>query len=81
MKLYNSVHMPIFSSSEPKAKGEFCDRSSSIVHHLSVNFLFKRHLLNLWMDFEIILQECSLGDPLPKLPKRFRSAKQNGRQS
>ena len=28
------------------------------------------------MDFEIILQECSLGDPLPKLPKWFRSAKE-----
>ena len=27
------------------------------------------------MDFEIILQECSLGDPLPKLPKG--SAPQN----
>ena len=27
------------------------------------------------MDFEIILQECSLGDPPPKLPKWFRSAK------
>ena len=25
------------------------------------------------MGFEIILQEYSSGDPLPKLPKRFRS--------
>ena len=33
------------------------------------------------MDFEIILLEYSLGDPLPKLPKWFRSAKQNGHQS
>ena len=30
------------------------------------------------MDFEIILQECSLSDPLPKLHKWFRSAEQNG---
>ena len=33
------------------------------------------------MDFEIILQEFSLSDPLPKLLKWFRSAEQNGRQS
>ena len=30
------------------------------------------------MDFEIIIQECFLGDPLPKLLKRFRYV--NGRQ-
>ena len=29
-------------------------------------------LLNQKMDFEIITQECFLGDPLPKLLKRFR---------
>ena len=27
--------------------------------------IFKRLLLNRWMNFEIITQECSLGDPLP----------------
>ena len=32
------------------------------------------------MDFEIILQECFLDDPLPKLLKRFRYVGQNGRQ-
>ena len=37
-------------------------------------------LLNQKMDFEIIIQECFLGDPLPKLLKRFRSVEQNGRQ-
>ena len=31
--------------------------------------------------FEIISKECSLGDPLPKLLKPFRSIEQNGRQS
>ena len=30
-------------------------------------------LLNQWMDLEIMSQECSLGDPLPKLLKPFRS--------
>ena len=32
------------------------------------------------MDFEIIKEECFLGDPLPKLLKRVRSSEQNGRQ-
>ena len=32
------------------------------------------------MDFEIIIQECFLVDPLPKLLKRFRYVEQNGRQ-
>ena len=42
---------------------------------------FKRLLLqNQKMDFEIIIQECFLGDPLPKLLKRFRYVEQNGRQ-
>ena len=40
---------------------------------------FKRLLLlNQKMDFEIIIQECFLGDSLPKLLKRFRSVEQNG---
>ena len=60
--------------SKKKKKGVDC--------HASVNNLLKRHLLlNQLMDFEIILQECSLSDPLPKLPKWFCSAKQNGHQS
>ena len=35
---------------------------------------FKQLLLNQRMDFEIIIQECFLGDPLPKLLKQFRYA-------
>ena len=30
------------------------------------------------MDFEIIIQECFLGDPLLKLLKEFRYVEQNG---
>ena len=42
---------------------------------------FKRLLLlNQQMDFEIILQECYLGDPAPQLLKWFRYVEQNGRQ-
>ena len=32
------------------------------------------------MDFEIIIQECFLGDLLPKLLEEFRYVEQNGRQ-
>ena len=32
------------------------------------------------MDFEIIVQECFLDDPLPKLFKEFQYIEQNGRQ-
>ena len=57
----------------------FCP--SSVVRALST-FCFKRLLLqNCWTDFEIISQEGSLGDPLPKLLKPFRSVEQDGRQS
>ena len=41
---------------------------------------FKR-LLNQCIDFEIIVQEGSLGDPLPKLLENFRSVEQDGYQS
>ena len=59
----------------------YCDQSLSVVRALST-FCFKRLLLqNGWTDFEIILQEGSLGDPLPKLLKPFGSVEQGGRQS
>ena len=32
------------------------------------------------MDFEIIIKECFLGDPLPKLLKQISYFEQNGRQ-
>ena len=32
------------------------------------------------MDFEMIVQECFLGDLLPKLLKWFRYVEQDGRQ-
>ena len=42
---------------------------------------FKRLLRNQCIDFEIILQEGSLGDPLPKLLKQFCPIEQDGHQS
>ena len=38
---------------------------------------FKQLLLKVWMDLEIISQEYSLGDSLPKLLKLFHSAEQD----
>ena len=38
-------------------------------------------LLNQCIDFEMILQEVSLGNPLPILVKPFRSVEQDGHQS
>ena len=57
-----------------------CDQSLSVVRALST-FCFKQLLQNGSMDFEIILQEGSLGDSLPKLLKTFRSVEQDSRQS
>ena len=58
----------------------YWDQSLSVVRAL-LTFCFKRLLQNGWTDFEIIVQEGSLGDPLPKLLKPFRSIEQDGRQS
>ena len=61
---------------------ELNKQNKGVDWHASINDLLKRNLLlNGLMDFEIILQECSLSDPLPKLLKWFRSTEQNGRQS
>ena len=74
--------LDIFSTPEHEVLMlSYCDQSLSVVRALST-LCFKRLLLqNGWTDFEIILQEGSLGGPLPKLLKPFRSVEQDGRQS
>ena len=62
-----------------------CSNSSAPLNKMAARAknrkTFKRLLLlNQKMDFKIIIQECFLGNLLPKLPKRFRYVKQNGRQ-
>ena len=51
---------------------------------LKIDFLTKnlKNLLvrNHQSDFNIILQKCSFGDPLPRLFKPFRLVKKHGRQ-
>ena len=72
----------VFSSPEHEVlMVSYCDQSLSVVRALST-FCFKRLLLqNGETDFKIILQEDSLGDPLPKLLKPFRSVERDGHQS
>ena len=41
---------------------------------------FKNLVRNHWTDFNIILQKCSFGDPLPRLSKPFGFVKKHGRQ-
>ena len=51
---------------------------------LKIDFLTEnlKNLLvrNRWMDFNIILQKCSFGDPLPRLFKPFGFIKNHGHQ-
>ena len=43
--------------------------------------IFKNLLVrNHWTDFNIILQKCSFGDPLPRLFKTYGFVKKHGRQ-
>ena len=70
-----------FSSPEHKVlMVSFCDQSLSVVRPLST-FCFNNFSSKMARDFEIILQEGSLGVPLPKLLKPFCSVEQDGRQS
>ena len=41
------------------------------------NLLVRNH----WTDFDIILQKCSFGDPLPRLFKPYGFVKKHGRQA
>ena len=78
MTLYqNCLNGPIWlNEMATRAK----NRKKGKNNHASVNNLLNRHLLlNRWMDFEIILQECSLSDPLPKFLKWFRLAEMAAR--
>ena len=76
--------MDVFIFSSPKYEVlmvSSCDQSLSVVRALST-FCFKRLLLqNGLTHSEIILEEGSLGDRLPKLLKPFHSVEQEGHQS
>ena len=48
-------------------------------HYMAMKKFLKNLLLrNCWSDFEIISQECSLGDPFQKLFAKFLSIHKHG---
>ena len=79
-----------------RLKVSYCDHSPSVVvviivhlsvcqtQELKIDFLTKnlKNLLvrNHWTDFNIILQKCPFGDPLPRLFKPFGLVKKHGHQ-
>ena len=53
--------------------------NGGFLHYMDMKKFLKNLLLrNRWSDFEIILQECSLGDPFQKVFAKFWSAQKHG---
>ena len=48
------------------------------LHYKDMKKFLKNLLRNSWSDFEIISQECSLGDPFQKLLAKFWSVNKYG---
>ena len=53
--------------------------NGGFLHYMDMKKFLKNLLVqNRWSDFEIISQECSLGDPFQKLFAKLWSALENG---
>ena len=53
--------------------------NGGFLHYMDMKKFLKNLLLrNNWSDFEIISQECSLGDPFQKLLAKFWSLYKHG---
>ena len=53
--------------------------NGGFLHHTDMKKFLKNLLLRIpWSDFEIISQECSLGDPFQKLFAKFLSIHKHG---
>ena len=57
-----------------------CQRAWLIILYIYVENFKSLLVRNHWTDFNIILQECSFGDPLPRLFKPFGFVQKHGRQ-
>ena len=58
-----------------------CQGGGAYFPYISTYKNFKNLLIrNQWTNFNIILQKCSFGDPLPRLFKPFGFVKKHGRQ-
>ena len=73
--LYQGCSSHLDSSKNMAARGQ-CLFSPYIYIENFKNLLVRNH----WTDFNIILQKCSFGDPLPRLFKPFGFIKKHGRQ-
>ena len=53
--------------------------NGGFLHYRDMKKFFKKNIFlrNCWSDFEIISQECSLGDPFQKLFAKFRSVEKH----
>ena len=52
--------------------------NESFLHYMNMKKFLKNLLQNCWSDFEIISQECSLGDPFQILLAKFQSVHKHG---
>ena len=52
--------------------------NGGFLHYTDMKKFLKNLLRNCWSDFEIILQECSLGDPCQKVFANFLSVHIHG---
>ena len=52
--------------------------NGGLLHYMDMKKFLKNLLRNRWSDFEIISQECSLGDPFQKLFAKFLSIQKHG---
>ena len=52
--------------------------NGGFLHYRDMKKFLKNLLRNCWSEFEIISQECSLGDPFHKLFAKFRSVHKHG---
>ena len=73
--LYQDCSSQLDSSKNMTAKGRGLFSLYIYLENFK-NLLVRNH----WTDFNIILQKCSFGDPLPRLFKPFGFVKKHGRQ-
>ena len=52
--------------------------NGGFLHYMDMKKFLKNLLQNRWSHFEIISQECPLGDPFQKLFAKFLSAQKHG---
>ena len=73
--LYQDCSSHLDSSKNMAARGQGLFSLYIYIENFK-NLLVRNH----WTDFNIILQKCSFGDPLPKLFKPFGFVKKHGRR-